>query len=442
MVRAALGAVRRARLAESFGLRRFLLWTTGLLAMAAIAFGAFRYAYPEYRFIPGPKYRTATVSEGRIESVVNSTGTIKPVRSVMIGAFVSGPIQEIYVDFNSVVKENDLLARIDPRLLQAVVDRDEANLAAQKAELDRINALLLQAIRNEERAKKLQEVREDYVSGVEMDQYRFARESLEAQLALAQAAILQAEASLKNSQANLGYTEIRSPVDGIVIERKVDVGQTVAASFQTPEMFVVAPDMEKEMHVFASVDEADIGEIMRAQAQDQPVKFTVDAYPEDIFEGKVYQIRKSSTTTQNVVTYPVVISAPNPDLKLLPGMTANISFQIEVKEKVKRLPMAAIRYFPPVNLVRTEDRHYIDGQTPMEEENDESNRQISASEKVQFARNRMKRVVWVEEKGGLLRAVPVVLGLTDNQHAEIIEGELEVGQKVVIGVSTAGAAGS
>lgn len=442
MVRAALGAVRRARLAESFGLRRFLLWTTGLLAMAAIAFGAFRYAYPEYRFIPGPKYRTATVSEGRIESVVNSTGTIKPVRSVMIGAFVSGPIQEIYVDFNSVVKENDLLARIDPRLLQAVVDRDEANLAAQKAELDRINALLLQAIRNEERAKKLQEVREDYVSGVEMDQYRFARESLEAQLALAQAAILQAEASLKNSQANLGYTEIRSPVDGIVIERKVDVGQTVAASFQTPEMFVVAPDMEKEMHVFASVDEADIGEIMRAQAQDQPVKFTVDAYPEDIFEGKVYQIRKSSTTTQNVVTYPVVISAPNPDLKLLPGMTANISFQIEVKEKVKRLPMAAIRYFPPVNLVRTEDRHYIDGQTPMEEENDENNRQISASEKVQFARNRMKRVVWVEEKGGLLRAVPVVLGLTDNQHAEIIEGELEVGQKVVIGVSTAGAAGS
>lgn len=410
--------------------------------MAAIAFGAFRYAYPEYRFIPGPKYRTATVSEGRIESVVNSTGTIKPVRSVMIGAFVSGPIQEIYVDFNSVVKENDLLARIDPRLLQAVVDRDEANLAAQKAELDRINALLLQAIRNEERAKKLQEVREDYVSGVEMDQYRFARESLEAQLALAQAAILQAEASLKNSQANLGYTEIRSPVDGIVIERKVDVGQTVAASFQTPEMFVVAPDMEKEMHVFASVDEADIGEIMRAQAQDQPVKFTVDAYPEDIFEGKVYQIRKSSTTTQNVVTYPVVISAPNPDLKLLPGMTANISFQIEVKEKVKRLPMAAIRYFPPVNLVRTEDRHYIDGQTPMEEENDENNRQISASEKVQFARNRMKRVVWVEEKGGLLRAVPVVLGLTDNQHAEIIEGELEVGQKVVIGVSTAGAAGS
>jgi HlyD family secretion protein len=442
MMRAPLGAVRRARLAESFGLRRFLLWTTGLLAMAAIAFGAFRYAYPEYRFIPGPKYRTATVSEGRIESVVNSTGTIKPVRSVMIGAFVSGPIQEIYVDFNSVVKENDLLARIDPRLLQAVVDRDEANLAAQKAELDRINALLLQAIRNEERAKKLQEVREDYVSGVEMDQYRFARESLEAQLALAQAAILQAEASLKNSQANLGYTEIRSPVDGIVIERKVDVGQTVAASFQTPEMFVVAPDMEKEMHVFASVDEADIGEIMRAQAQDQPVKFTVDAYPEDIFEGKVYQIRKSSTTTQNVVTYPVVISAPNPDLKLLPGMTANISFQIEVKEKVKRLPMAAIRYFPPVNLVRTEDRHYIDGQTPMEEENDENNRQISASEKVQFARNRMKRVVWVEEKGGLLRAVPVVLGLTDNQHAEIIEGELEVGQKVVIGVSTAGAAGS
>ena len=149
------------------------------------------------------------------------------------------------------------------------------------------------------------------------------------------------------SEANLDYTEIRSPVDGIVIDRKIDPGQTVAATFQTPELFIVAPDMRKEMHVFASVDEADIGLIRDAQESGQPVRFTVDAYPDDLFEGKIFQIRKSSTTTQNVVTYPVVVSAPNPDLKLLPGMTASISFQVaRDATNVLRIPNAALRFYP------------------------------------------------------------------------------------------------
>jgi HlyD family secretion protein len=425
---------------------KFFAWVFGicltLIVLLVGGYYAVRAIKPDFRLIPGPNYRTAKVTEGRIESVVNSTGTIKPVRSVSIGAFVSGPVKELHVDYNSDIKENELLARIDPRLLQAVVDRDEATLTSQKAELDRISALLEQAMRNEERVKKLQEVREDYVSGVEMDQFRFARISLEAQANLARAGIQQAEASLANSRANLGYCDIRSPVNGIVIERKVDVGQTVAAAFQTPELFIVAPDMDKEMHVFASVDEADIGEINKAKTENQPVKFTVDAYPEDIFTGKVYQVRKSSTTTQNVVTYPVVISVPNPELKLLPGMTANISFQIQAKEKVKRLPMAAVRYLPPVANVRPQDKHHLDGMATVGEEVDESAKQISATEKVEFARNRMKRIVWVEENG-LLKAVPVILGLSDNQNAEILEGELTVGQTVVVGISNAsGAAGS
>lgn len=422
-------------------MRRILFWIGGICLVLVLAFTAFRFAYPDYRFIPGPKYRTAKVTEGRIESVVNSTGTIKPMRSVSVGSFVSGPIKELFVDYNSIVKEGDLMALIDPRLLSAVVDRDEANLSSQKADLDRINALLTQAMRNEERVKKLQEVREDYVSGVEMDQYRFARISLEAQAQLAQAGIKQAEASLKNSRAQFGYTEIRSPVNGIVIERKVDMGQTVAASFQTPELFIVAPDMDKLMHVFASVDEADIGEINKAQSENQPVKFTVDAYPEDIFEGKIYQIRKSSTTTQNVVTYPVIIEVPNPELKLLPGMTANISFQIAAKDKVKRLPMSSIRYFPPPANVRPQDKHHLDGLPAPGDEETDSTKQLSASEKVEFARNRMKRIVWVEENG-LLKAVPVVLGLSDNQNAEILEGDLNVGQTVVVGISNATGAGS
>lgn len=426
---------------------KFFAWFFGIILVLSLllvgGYSAVRAIKPDFRLIPGPNYRTAKVTEGRIESVVNSTGTVKPVRSVSIGSFASGPIKEIYVDYNSVIKEGDLLALIDPRLLAAVVDRDEANLTSQRADLERITALLTQAQRNEERALKLQQVREDYVSGVEMDQFRFARLSLEAQANLARAGIQQAEASLKNSKANLGYTEIRSPVNGIVIERKIDTGQTVAASFQTPELFIVAPDMDKQMHVFASVDEADIGEITKAQTENQPVKFTVDAYPEDIFSGKVFQIRKASTTTQNVVTYPVVIEVPNPDLKLLPGMTANISFQIAAKDKVKRLPMSAVRYFPPATNVRPQDKHYLDGvsaATTTTEESD-SNKQISASEKVEFARNRMKRIVWVEENGSL-KAVPVILGLSDNQNAEILEGDLQVGQAVVIGISNAAGAGS
>src|SRR4029079_17956091 len=176
------------------------------------------------------------------------------------------------------------------------------------------------------------------------------------ELNLALTTVDQAQANLDTSEANLSYTDIVSPVDGVVIDSTVAPGQTVAASFQTPELFSVAPDMRQEMRVFASVDEADIGLIRQAQQTGQPVRFTVDAYPDDLFEGKIFQIRKNSTTTQNVVTYPVVVSAANPDLKLLPGMTANLSFEVAAKTDTLRIPNAALRYFPQRDLVRTEDR--------------------------------------------------------------------------------------
>ena len=372
------------------------------------------------------KFTTAQVSRGRVETVVNSTGTVKPVRSVVVGAFVSGPIADIFVDFNSVVKKGELIARIDPRLLQAAMDRDKASLATQRAELKRVEALLQQAKNNEERARKLSAVNKDYLSGTEMDQYTFARTALDAQIDLANAMIQQAEASLKNSEANLGYTEIRSPVDGIVIERKVDPGQTVAASFQTPELFIVAPDMEKHMYVFASVDEADIG-MIRAQEQSRPVHFTVDAYPGDLFPGKVFQIRKASSTTQNVVTYPVVIEAANPDLKLMPGMTANISFQINAKENVLRVPMAALRFVPALHLVRQEDKHHIE--TPEKQEGTVR----SAAEKADLAKNRRKRLVWIAD-GELLKAVEIEVGLMENQFAELLNNKLTENQAIVTGI--------
>lgn len=376
-----------------------------------------------------PKYLTAKISRGRVETVVNSTGTVKPVLSVSVGAFTSGPISKVNVDFNSVVKKDDVLALIDPRLLQAMVDRDRASVDSAKADLNRVEALLQQAKNNESRARQLKAISKDYLAENDLDQYHFTRLSYEAQVNLSRATIKQAEANLKNSEANLQYTKIISPVDGIVIERKVDPGQTVAASFQTPELFVLAPDMDKHMFVYASVDEADIGQISAAQKLGRPVRFTVDAYRGDLFEGKVHQIRRNSTTTQNVVTYPVVIKAPNTELKLMPGMTANITFHIESKENVLRVPIAALRYFPPAAQIRPEDRHLVDT-VPVASA--ESGKKTSADEKADQANKRRHRRVWVKD-GELLRAVEVSLGLIENQYAELVSGDLVEGQEVIIG---------
>jgi HlyD family secretion protein len=393
-----------------------------------------------------PRYLTAKVSRGQVETVVNSTGTAKPVRSVSVGAFASGPIAEMHVDFNSVVKKDMLLARIDPKLQKAALDRDRAALdrdlsalRTQKAERNRLKALLHQAKNNEDRACKLRAANKDYLSDTDMDQYHFTRVTSEAQVELAEANVAQAEANvalskanLANSQANLDYTNIYSPVDGIVIERKVDRGQTVAASFQTPELFIIAEEMNKHMHIFASVDEADIGMIRAAEQGKREVKFTVDAYPGDLFTGSIYQVRNNSTTTQNVVTYPVVIDAPNPEMKLKPGMTANLSFQIQVKEDVLRLPAAALRFAPLPAQVCAEDQHYLEAASANPAES-KGNR--SASEKVERSRSRHHRVVWVQE-GDLLRAVPVKLGLIENRFAEILEGDLSDGQAVVTGIES------
>jgi HlyD family secretion protein len=412
-------------------MRRLLKWLValGILAGGIVAAGYFGQQYLKAKSVP--KYTTATVTTGKVETVVNSTGPVKPVLSVSVGSFVSGPIQEILVDFNSEVKKNQLLARIDPRLSQATVDREKAALATQKAELARIEAQLAQARRNETRAINLRMTNPDYISEQEMDQLKYNRIALEAQKTLAEANIQAAQAGLKNAETNLEFTKIISPVDGIVIDRKVDPGQTVASAFQTPEMFIIAPDMDKHMYVYASVDEADIGQIRASQAQNRRVTFTVDAYPEDIFTGKIFQIRKSSTTTQNVVTYPVVIEAPNPDMKLMPGMTASISFQIDVRENVTRVPMAAIRFVPPDNLIRPEDKPYVEGKVKKDPK--EGEEKLSAELRAEQARARNKRVVWVQE-GEKLVAIPITIGLMDGQWAELVSGDIRPDQPLVTGI--------
>jgi HlyD family secretion protein len=207
----------------------------------------------------------------------------------------------------------------------------------------------------------------------------------------------------------------------------------VAASFQTPELFTVAPDMDKEMHIYASVDEADIGLIEGAQANKMPVQFTVDAYPHDLFEGTIYQIRRNSTTNQNVVTYPVVVRTTNPRLKLLPGMTANLSFLVETKENLLRVPSAALRFAPPLMQVHPEDRALLTV-TP-EKNNQDSGSRISAGQKAALARGRSQRVVWVKD-GEWLRGKKITLGVTDTQFAELIEGNIAEGEELITGLDS------
>lgn len=388
-----------------------------------------------------PQYRTAAVDQGDIRITVNATGEVKPVLSVQIGSFVSGPIQELHVEFNQEVKANQLLAKVDPRIYEAGVQRDLAALETRKAEVLRVEAELQRARNDEARSLQLKEENEDFISRTELDQYRFSRQALEAQLNVAKAAVKQAEATLQNSQLNLDYTNIRSPVDGIVIDRKIDPGQTLAAQFQTPELFVVAPDLRREMHIFASINEAEIGLIREAKDAQQPVYFSVDAYPEKLFTtGRIDQVRYSSTTNQNVVTYPVVVSTPNPDLLLLPGMTANLTFQVRALTDIVRIPNAALWFRPPDrSMVRPEDQSRLDLNTEQEPE-DEQQVSVTASsppvdESIASRVAATSRLVWVRD-GDLLKAVDVKVGESDFRFTRLVEGDLKPGDELVIGIRT------
>ncbi len=283
----------------------------------------------------------------------------------------------------------------------------------------------------------LYEENEDYVSDAELDRLRFSRMSLEAQLQLAKSSVEQASANLNTSQANLDYTEIKAPCDGKVIDRKIDPGQTLAAQFQTPELFVLGVDMDEEMYVYASVDEADIGEIRRAQQTNQPVFFRVDAYPDELFTASIKEIRLSSTEMQSVVTYPVVVRAANPEMKLLPGMTANLTFQVDERQDVVRVPWAALRFFPKPELVRAEDQHLLESREADDESsvNAASSTEAPSVQDIFSARREQRRHVWVQE-GLKLRAVEVTLGISDYRFAELLSGNLKPGDNVVVGVKS------
>lgn len=383
-------------------------------------------------------FRMAAIRRGEIKFEVKSTGTVHTVRSVQVGAFVSGPIQKVYVDFNSKIKEGEILAEVDQRTYKSNVARVEANLAYKRADVERVKAVLENAAKNEKRALKLRETKKTFISETEVDQLTSERKSLEAQIKVAEAAVQESQAALAEAKTNLEYTVIKSPVDGIIIDRKVESGQTLASQFTTPVLFEVAPDLEKKIYIFASVDEADIGFIRKAEINDQPVKFSVDAYQDDSFKGKIAQIRLNPTTVQNVVTYTVVVESPNSELKLLPGMTTSLLFQIERRDQILKIPNMALRFHPKPEQIQPKYRTLLE-KLRVEDGLDETasaQNQKDDLDKEADSAEADKQYVWVVE-GEFLVPVEVKVGIKDIRHTELVSGDLAEGREVVTGVKTA-----
>ena len=328
----------------------------GLAALTLVVLGAAGYAVWRYYGAAAdvPKYKLAKVETGPLTAAVSATGTLNPVVSVQVGSQVSGQIKEILVDFNSPVKENQLIARIDPetfqyRMRQAEADVESARaaLGVQTAEVLRAKANLAEFKRDFERKKLL--VEKNFISSAEQekaqsvyDAGRAALQVAESQAKNSEAQVRQREAQLAQARIDLERTAIKAPVDGVVVKRSVEPGQTVAASLQSPELFVIAKNLT-DMQVETSIDEADVGRIRVGQK----ASFTVDAFAGRNFDGEVKQVRKAATVVSNVVTYTVVVSAANPELNLLPGMTANVRIITAQKDKVLKVPNAALRFRPP-----------------------------------------------------------------------------------------------
>lgn len=316
---------------------RKVLVVVALLAAASLAW----WGLSDDEAAAGGGWRTARVERDDLVVQVTATGALQPVTQVQVGTQVTGVVQALHADFNSRVRQGEVVAQIDPAQFHARVASDRANLVRSKADVTRVEALLKQAER--ELARQAALVGDGLVTESEYDAALTNRDSLLAQLDVARASVEQQQAALAVSEVNLQYTTIVSPIDGIVISRAVDVGQTVSASTSAPTIFVIAADLER-MQVQAAVSEADIGRI----APGQKVSFRVDAFPGEEFEGLVSQVRLASTTVQNVVTYTVLVDAPNPGGRLLPGMTADLSFEIERADDVLVVPESALRFEPPV----------------------------------------------------------------------------------------------
>lgn len=336
-------------------------------------------------------YVTDAITAGPIEATVTATGTVNPRTSVEVGTQVSGTIQSLHANYNSNVSQGELLAQIDPATFQAQVDQASASLVMSQATLTKARIALNEAERNLRRNREL--FRKDFIARSDLDDSETAYNDAAAQVASARAQVAQSRASLNQSQTNLRNTRIVSPVNGTVISRSVEVGQTVAASFSTPTLFTIAADLTK-MQIDTNVDEADIGNIEVGQS----VRFSVDAYPEDDFRGVVAEIRNSPTTVENVVTYDVVIDVANEQLKLKPGMTANVTIVLANKANALKCPNAALRYKP-------------------------------ADQKVKLTKG---QGIWLLDASGKPKRAGVKTGLSDGSFTEISGPQVKRGMTVIL----------
>jgi HlyD family secretion protein len=312
--------------------------------------GAFAY-YNLHKSAPAPTVTTAVVTRGDIADTVGATGTLQAVTTVQVGTQVSGIIQDLYADFNTLVKKGQVIARLDPSTIQTQIEQARANLVRSQADLERLRVSLDDAQNKLKRAEELNVKK--LIPTTDLETAQVNVRSAVAQLRSSEAAITQSEASLKQNEVNLEHTIITAPIDGLVISRNVDRGQTVASSMQAPTLFILAADLTK-MQVVANLDESDVGRIRPGQN----VSFHVDAYPAETFQGTVTQVRLQPIMQQNVVTYATVIAVPNPELKLKPGMTANVNVEIARRNNVIRMPNAALRFRP------TNEIYAALGQTP------------------------------------------------------------------------------
>jgi HlyD family secretion protein len=370
-----------------------------------------------------PEVATGVVSRGSILTVISATGTLEAVDTVQVGTQVSGAIQSLGADFNSIVRKGQVLARLDPSLIQAEIERARANLLGAEADVERLRVLLDDAETKLNRAKEL--AARQLISASDLDAAELARRTNEAQVKAAAAQVTQARAALSQSQVNLQKTVIVSPIDGIVISRSVDVGQTVAASLQAPTLYTIAADLS-EMQLKASIDESDLGSIKEGQA----ATFTVDAYPNDLFLGKVQQVRLNPVIASNVVTYAAIISAPNAELKLKPGMTATVSVEVTRREGVLRVPSAALRFKPTSSMLAALGQARP-GQGPKP-----TGTPVATTGKVAAPSARETVWVYADEQ---LQPVQVTVGATDGSFTEVVDGNVNEGTILATRVTLAGA---
>jgi HlyD family secretion protein len=380
----------------------------------AVLFGLWRYSRPE-----PVQFLTAEVSRGDVVRSVVATGAVNPVVTVQVGTYVSGVIEALHCDYNTPVKAGQLCAKIDPRPYQVVVDQARANLLSARAQLRKDQAAAEFAKVVYERDLKL--LKHGGVSDETVDTDRSNLGQADAQVGLDEATIQQRQAALDAAQVNLDYTDIVSPVDGVVVSRSIDVGQTVAASFQTPTLFLIAKDLTK-MQVDTNVSESDVGGV----SVGQKATFTVEAYPNKVFEGRVAQLRQAPITVQNVVTYDVVVNVDNPDLQLLPGMTANTRIISEERRDVLRIPLPALRYTPKSK------SDAGPGTSPARQPGDSANGQKQGSRTQGRDDGPGETKIWVL-RSGKPEPVVVTTGLRDGAFVEISGGEVQAGDKVVVG---------